>query len=213
MQKIGYVVFYILHKTFVKIEIKGKENLLNIKNPVILASNHTSELDVTAIPLIFPFFSTFLPTYFVANPMEKYNNFGWRSYIYGAVFFNMLGAYSVHSGYKDYEISLEDHIDLLEMGRTVFIFPEGKRTGDGYLNPGRGGLGYLVYTTRATVVPIAINTFHDITWKKYFGRKRKVVLTILKPIKADEIATVLDPVVKDYQYTSQMVLDRIEKVL
>lgn len=213
LQKVGYIVFYLLHRTFVRIEVKGKENLLNVKGPVILASNHTSELDATTIPLALSFFSPLYPIYYVANPMDKYNNFGWRSYIYGTVFFNALGAYSVHSGYKDYAISLEDHIDLLEMGRTVFIFPEGKRTNDGKLSPGRGGLGYLVYKTRATVVPMAIDTFYDINWRKYFGFKRKVVLTVLPPINADEIATVLNPEVKDYQNTSQLVMDKIGEVL
>jgi len=193
--------------------MRGKENLKGLKGPLIIASNHTSELDVTVIPLILPFFSSIYPVYYVTNPMEKYNNFGWRSYIYGAVFFNALGGYSVHSGFHDYSISLEDHIDLLEKGRTVFIFPEGKRTNDGKLSPAHGGLGYMVYTTGATVIPIVVNTLYKINYKEYFSRKRKIIITVLPPIKADEIATVINPVVKDFQHTSQIVLDKIEKVL
>ena len=89
LQKIGYVIFFLLYKIFVLIEIRGKEHFKNISGPVILAANHTSELDVTAIPLILPFFSKLSPIYFVANQTEKYKTFGWRGYIYGGIFFNL----------------------------------------------------------------------------------------------------------------------------
>src|SRR6185369_10086479 len=90
LQKIGYIVFFILYKVFLRIEIKGREHLKSIHGPIIIASNHTSELDPTVLPLVLSFFSAFYPLYFVANPVEKYKTFGWRSYIYGGKFFNML---------------------------------------------------------------------------------------------------------------------------
>lgn len=213
LQKVGYVVFFVLHKIFVKIEVKGRENLIGINKPVIFASNHTSELDVTASPLVLGFFSRFYPLYYVSDAKEKFKSFGWRNYIYGGIFFNCLGGYSIHSGFKDYETSLETFIALLERGESVFIFPEGKRTVDGKLSRARGGLGFMVYETDATVVPVAINTFHEMNWKKYFGMTRKVTITILKPIKSEELIEVDDPVVEDYQKASRKVLDKIAVVL
>ncbi len=210
LQKVGYLVFYFLHKIFVRIEVRGRENLLGLKGPVILAANHTSELDVTVTPLILGFFSYLYPLYCVTDPKEKFKTFGWRNYIYGGLFFNILGGYPIHSGHHDYSVSLENHLELLKQGRTVFIFPEGKRTRDGNLNPGRGGLGFMVYETKATVIPIFINTFFGIGWKDYFSFSKKVVITILDPLFSNELITTASPGVEDFRLASQKVLDRIQ---
>jgi len=214
-QKIAYVVFFLLYKLFVKIEIRGKEHLLGISRPIILTPNHTHELDVTAIPLVLPFFSSFLPIYFVANSTEKFKTFGWRSYIYGGVFFNLLGGYAVYSGHKNYAISLDNHIRLLRKKQTICIFPEGKRTRDGQLNPARGGLGYLVHTTGATVVPITIDTFFNMSVWDFFTRRRKVIITVCTPIPAlsFEIMTKQNPTVDDYRGVGERVLQMINDKL
>ncbi|MES2213257.1 MAG: lysophospholipid acyltransferase family protein [Patescibacteria group bacterium] len=213
LQKIGYVIFLILHEVFVRLEIRDTENIQNLTSPIILATNHTSELDVTALPLIFPMFSKIFPIYFVTNQTEKYRTFGWRSYIYGGVFFNCLGGYAVYSGHKDYAMSLEDHIKLLKNGQTLWIAPEGKRTRDGNMNPARGGLGFLVHTTQAVVLPIAINTFFNMSFWDFITFKRKVVITIGKPMKPGEIININNPTVTDFREGSQRVLDRIHGMM
>lgn len=213
LQKVGYVVFFILHKFFVHLEVRGRENLENIDGPIIIATNHTSELDTVAVHLVLPLFSKFYPIYYIANPTEKYKTFGWRSYIYGGAFFNMLGGYAVHSGHHDYAVSLEDHINLLKKGSTILIYPEGKRTLDGEMNPARGGLGYMVYATKATVVPVAINTFFNMSPLEYFLARRKVIMTILPPMYPKEVIDVESPTVEDFRFAGQKVLDRIKEAL
>ncbi len=216
MQKVGFAVFYILHKTFVRIKIEGRDNLAGLKGqgrPVIIAANHTSELDVTASPLVLGFISPLYPLYYITAPKDVFNSFGWRNYIYGGIFFNILGGYPIRSGFKDYETSLETFIDLLDQRQTVFIFPEGKRTQDGKIGNSRGGLGFLVYETGATVVPVAINTFFDMAWWKYFGFQRRVKITILKPVLAEELAVVDDPGVEDYRGATHKVMEKIAEVL
>ena len=211
LQKVGYIVFFIIYKIFLSIEVRGKENFKGLKGPVIIAANHTSELDVTTSAMTLPFFSPLLPMYYVTNPKEKYNTFGWRNYIYGGIFFNWLGGYPIHSGFKDYEISLENHLDILDNNGTVYIFPEGKRSEDGKPGPARGGLGFLVFETGATVVPVAINSFYGLTWKEFLLRKRKVTIEVLKPITLEELFETDEPVVDDYRRASQIVMDRISE--
>lgn len=212
-QKVAYVVFFLLYKTFVSIKIEGKENLAGLKGPIILAPNHTSELDVTIIPLTLSFFSNLYPIYFVSNSQERYNTFGWRNYIYGGTFFNLLGGYPVYLGQRNYTLALNDHIELLKKGHTVCIFPEGKRTENGELSPGRGGLGCMAYMTGATVVPIAINTFFSVKPWDFFLRRKKVVVTVLKPLTSPELFTTSNPTVMDFQHASQKVVDSIKKEL
>jgi 1-acyl-sn-glycerol-3-phosphate acyltransferase len=81
-----------------RLEIIGTENLKEIKGPIIIAPNHTSELDPTVIPLIFPFLSLKLPIYSVIYPIEKYKtkDWKWKRFIYGKLFFNLLGGYSTY---------------------------------------------------------------------------------------------------------------------
>jgi 1-acyl-sn-glycerol-3-phosphate acyltransferase len=215
LQKFGYVLFFLFYKFFVSLEVRGRENLAGLSGPVILAGNHTSELDATALPLCLPLFSKLFPIYFVSNPTEKFKTFGWRKFFYGGVFFNMLGAYPIHSGKKNYAISLHNHIKLLRKGKTICIFPEGKRTLDGRMNPAHGGLGYLSYVTGATVVPIVIDTFFNITPVDFFLRRRKVTITICKPLPVSKIVCpeIKNPSVPNFRAGGQIVLNRIEEKL
>ncbi len=180
---------------------------------LIFAANHTSELDPAIFALVLPYLSAHFPLYFVANPKEKFKTFGWRSYFYGGKFFNMLGAYPIISGQKNYEVALQHYIELLQAGRTVCIFPEGGRTKDGSLLVGHGGVAYLSYTTRSTVVPIAINTFFDLSWKTFFLRKRKVVVTVGVPIRSKEIVSGINPTIEDFRRGGSLVMDRIGELL
>ncbi len=215
LQKVAWIVFSFLYYSFLHLEIRGKENLKNLKKPIILAPNHTGEMDVTVIPLVLPFFSSFYPIYFLTNQREKYkqSKFGWRRYIYGGLFFDILGGSPVYSGYKDYATALENHVFLLEKGNTISLFPEGKMTLDGHIGPARGGLGYLVHTTGATVVPIAISTFYNISFWDFITRKRKVVITVCKPMTKEEIINIENPTVEDFRAASKKVLDRIEQII
>ncbi len=215
LQKIGYAVFFLVYKLFVHIEIRGKEHITGLTGPVILASNHTHELDVTAIPLVLPFFSHLYPIYFVSNLQEKYKTFGWRSYIYGGIFFNMLGGYAVHSGSHDYAVSLVDHMQILKNGGTLWMAPEGKRTRDGRMNPARGGLGYLVHATGATVLPIAIDTFFNMSVWDFFTFQRRVVISVGAPMFHNTLmpAEITQDFVETCRHGGQIVLDTIEGMM
>ncbi len=213
LQKIGYVIVWIAYNLFFQLEIRGAENVKNIKGPVIFASNHTSELDPPIFALILPFFSRLFPVYYVALSKERYKQFGWRSYFYGGVLFNFFGAYPLTVGKKNYEVALENHINLLKLGRTVAIFPEGKRSKDGKLAEGHGGVAYLSYTTSTPIVPIAINTFFDLSWKTFLLRWRKVVVTVGEPMETSSIVPEKNPTIDDFKRGGQRVMDRIKGLM
>lgn len=211
LQNLFFVFFLPIYKFFVRLEIKGIENLKNLKGPIIIAPNHTSELDPTIIPLIFPFLSKSLPIYSVIYPIGRYKtpDWKWRRYIYSKLFFNLLGGYSSYSGSKDYAVSLKDHVTLLKKGRTVCIFPEGKCTIDGNISNAHGGLGFLAFETNATIVPLVIDTFFNLTFLDFIMRRRKVGMTILTPIKKNEIIKTSIPTVDDFRNASQIVMNVI----
>ncbi len=215
IQNLFFVFFLPIYKTFLRLEIKGEENLKNLKGPIILAPNHTNELDPTVIPLIFPFFSKLLPIYSVIYPIAKYKTpeWKWRRYIYGEFFFQILGGYPTYSGNKDYRVALMDHITLLKKGRTVCIFPEGKCTLDGNLNKAHGGIGYLAYVTKATIVPLSINTFFGLSLKDFVLRRKKLILTILPPVTFNDLIKTERPTVEDFKTAGDMVIGRIREAI
>jgi len=193
LQKIGYVIFFVLYKVFVRLEIKRVGNLEKETGPFIFAFNHTHELDATLFPFVVPFWSCHTPIFAVSAPQEKYKAFGWRGFLYGGKFFNALGAYSVFSGQQNYAYALQTHEAILKNGYSVCIFPEGKRTLDGSIGPARGGLGYLVYASGVPVVPVAINTFYKMSPRDFFLRKRSITITIGHPLHIP----VADPATKE----------------
>lgn len=210
LQKIGYIVFFILYKVFMHLEVKGLGNLEKEKGPFIFAFNHTHELDSTAIPLVLPFWSRHFPLFFVSAAKERYKTFGWRGFLYGGAFFNALGAYSVFSGQHNYAYALQTHEELLKKGYSMCIFPEGKRTPDGAIGPARGGLGYLVDASGVPVVPVAISGFFNISATDFFLGRRKLVLTVGEPMRI----VVSEPHTKEaYVGAGEEVLREIGKML
>lgn len=158
-----------------RLQIEGIENLK--KGPYIFASNHIGELDSIFIGLSLP--STYRPLYAVSQNKGHYSDFGWKQHIYGGRLFEMIGAYPVNKGCKDYSISLSKHVDLIKNGKNMLIFPEGRwRDYPSQKLEAKGGVGYLSKETKSPVVPVYIEGLSDFNIRVIFG----------KPIYSDELS-------------------------
>lgn len=215
IQSLFFIFFLPVYKFFIHLEIRGKENIKYLKGPIIIAPNHTSEFDPTVIPFVTHFLSSILPIYSVIYPIHKYNNldFGWRRHIYNDFFFKIIGGCPTCPGSRDYEKSLQNHIALLKNNRTIGIFPEGRCTTDGNIGKAHGGMGYLAYKTNATVVPLAINTFYNLSLKDFLLRRKKITITVLPPISSRDLINTSNPQVSDFQKAGDLVLEKIRKVI
>jgi 1-acyl-sn-glycerol-3-phosphate acyltransferase len=172
-----------LFKIFCNFKVSGLNNLDDIKKPIIFAPNHSSEWDGILVRVALPFFSkNFSPMYFVSMLKEFYKDSGWRKLIYGGIIFNLLGAYPVYFGKKDYSYSLQNHIKILKNGGNVCIFPEGRRTKDGNFGEAHGGVCFLSYATGAPIVPVFIKGLVRLRWWQLFSFKREVSIVFGKPV-------------------------------
>ena len=74
-------------------------------------------------------------------------------------------------------------LDHLKAGKPVVIFPEGTRTEDGQLHPGRPGIGYLVEESQCQVIPAYISgTFKVLPMKAKWPRLFPVTVAFGKSI-------------------------------
>lgn len=163
-------------KIFVCFHSTGLEHLAKIKGPVIFAPNHAHPIDVVLLPLALPLWSRFSPLYFVSHERAFYKDpaFGLGKYLYGGLIFQMLGAYAIVAGTKDYATSLMAHTLILEDGGSVVIFPEGKFSKDGTLGEAHGGVGYLAHETSLPVIPVYINGTAKVTAFSFFTFRNKI---------------------------------------
>ena len=197
---------------FTKFEVKGLENLTNLKPGIIIASNHLSELDPIIIGSVLPLFSPLRPAFYTSRGKGLYQRPSWRRPFYGGLLFKLLGAYPVIIGAHDYSKSLTAHARIVKHGGTMVIFPEGSRSKDGQMREGKGGVMYLSDITAAPIVPVAISGVFQMTAKKFFSRKAHITLTFGKPLSALEILPHNKRDFHEYTLAAQTVMAEIHKL-
>ncbi|QAY64036.1 1-acyl-sn-glycerol-3-phosphate acyltransferase [Xylanimonas allomyrinae] len=120
------------------------------RGPVILASNHLSFLDSILIPLVVPRQVTFIAK------AEYFTGRGIKGRI-SRWFFTTMGNIPVdRDDPRAGQRSLEDALRVLEGGGAFGIYPEGTRSRDGRLHPGRTGVAWLALAAHTPVVPVAL---------------------------------------------------------
>ena len=184
-QRLAWVPLRVLTSIFGSLEIRGVENAQKIKGPMVIASNHISELDPFLIVACFSFFSPHIPLFYVSREKGFYKK-GWRTKVYGGTFFRMMGAYPAYTGLNDYEQALRHHLEIIKK-RSVCIFPMGGIHLENEHAKAKGGVSYLAKTTSLPILPIRIQGLEKITFKEFFGGERKVIVTFGKPLYAKDI--------------------------
>jgi len=172
----------IILKACAHFTVRGTENLETLPRGVIFAANHSSEADPIVVPAALPFFSKHLGVFYTSREQSFYRRSGWRQKIYGGTLFKLWGAYPVKAGTHDYETSLRNHIELLQKGKSVCIFPEGKKTDTGTIGEAKGGVGYLSLRTGRPVVPVAISGTYGLRLRNFIRGKSHIIVSFGKPL-------------------------------
>lgn len=216
LQRLAWGPLRFFFVVFCDLRVKGLENITNSKGPMIIASNHVSELDPLLIVAGFPFFSKQLPLYFVSREREFYQKRK-VALFYGGTFFRMMGAYRAYVGLKDYERALRHHIEIIEKGHNVCIFPTGRRCPVNEEVQARGGVSFLAQRTCAPILPVLIQGAEKITWPEFFGGKRKITVTFGNPLYAQDILQGTDKALanngqNEYKIASEILMKKISQL-
>jgi len=145
--------------------------------PVLLVSNHQSNLDPPAISSSI----TRRQLWFVAK--EELFRKKLSAWLIGS-----LNSIPLKLGESDAR-AIKQVVHRLKQGGAVLIFPEGSRTTDGRVHPFKRGVLVLVKRARCPVVPVAIEGPFDI-WPKG-GKMRlssaRIAVRFGEPIPAEEL--------------------------
>lgn len=172
------------------VKISGVENAKQVRGNAIVASSHATELDPLMIVACLPFFSNLLPLIYVVKPKNFYsaNWKGLRKILYGGTFFRLIGGYEAYTGMNNYDKALANHLQALEQGLSVCIFPVGRWHASDEYKSAKGGVAYLAAKTNLPIIPVHIQGIdNDTKTKDYFGRKPKLTITFGKPLYAKDI--------------------------
>jgi len=191
----------------------GRENLKGLSRGVIFAANHGSELDPILVPASLNPFSAVMPIFYVAREREFYEKDGFSKYIYGGFWFKLWGAYPAYMGKKDYAFSLQEHIKILNAGKSILMFPEGEKTKNGEVGNGKGGIAFLAHTTGVPIVPVAMSGHFKMRPIDFLLRRRSLAINYGKPIYPTELFSKgSNPTLDEYKSAAQIVMGKIAEL-
>lgn len=159
-----------LFRGLLTLEVEGTENLAGIEPPVLFASNHQSDLDTPAIFAALPR----RWRYRVAPAMSQDYFRAWLQpgsapflermktmveYFMATEFFN---AYPLPQRMSGVRRALKYTGELIDLRYCPLVYPEGKRTPDGSLQPFKSGIGLMATRLHTAVVPIHIKGLFEI---------------------------------------------------
>ncbi|CAN5890109.1 AMP-binding protein [soil metagenome] len=173
-------------------KIIGQNRLDEVRGPVIFICNHVSVVDHALVLLALP--GEFRRKMAIAmdgellrewlHPERRAGLMTRARYLFQyflvVLFFNVF-AMPHKSGFRQ---SFAFAGELMDRGYSLLIFPEGKRTEDGQLNPFRPGTGLLISKLNASVVPLRIEGLWELKRaNRHFARSGEVTVTMGEPLR------------------------------
>lgn len=163
--------YFLFFKVFNRLEILN-EHRIPRSRPLILASNHSSNLDPPVIGSVFKERLRYIAKASLFTPAP----FGFVLRTLGAV--PVSREDEAKAG-----MVLKMFLRFLDKGENVLIFPEGKRSPDGHLQALEGGVALLSLKSKRLLLPVYIRgTFQALPTGKNLPRAVKITVNYGFPI-------------------------------
>lgn len=204
---------------FCALEIKGIENIKNVKGNMIIASNHLSEMDPLLIVSILPFFSRKLPLIYVSRQKNLYTSSNWSKWkqiAYGGTFFKMIGSWPSYKGLNNYKLALPHHLEVINRGGNAAIFPYGGIVHGEEKPKARGGVSFLAHETKTPVIPLKISGTENFTLQNILSGKKRVTFSFGSPMYVKDIFEDKEPTLNenrnDFETAAEIIMKRVEEL-
>jgi 1-acyl-sn-glycerol-3-phosphate acyltransferase len=181
-----------------RFQVSGREEVPQ-HGGVLIAANHASYLDIP----------------FLGAALRRRAWFLGRQDLFGVPglrrFFRWLGWIPIRVDRLDRQ-GFGEAVELLRQGRLVVIYPEGRRSVDGRLEPGKPGIGMIVAETGCPVLPAYIDGTHAaLPPGSRRLRLRPIRVIFGKPIDFSR-ERLCYPRREFYRYVSETVMARIAEL-
>jgi 1-acyl-sn-glycerol-3-phosphate acyltransferase len=164
--RISYGLFFLTLKLFFRLEIKGKKNIPQ-KGPAIVVANHTSLLD----PFVVTCCTDRIIHWLVASWVFRIKPFSF--------FAKRVPFLKVEPGKGNNKEALKQAMNLLSQDRLIGVFPEGKLSRNGELNPFLSGAAYIGIKSKVPIIPLYIDgTYRAFRRDKIFLKWPKISVII-----------------------------------
>lgn len=190
----------LITRFFVKINVEGLQNLNNLQFPVIFMPNHISYIDALVLELAMPKKIRKTLSFAAARDVlyDQYKNYA----LFIEIAFN---SFPIQRGeHENIKQGLDNIGQMLDLGYSVVLFPEGRMSKTGTLQDLRRGAGLIATEMDAWIVPVKIIGTNDIVPydKVFFTKQGSVTVRLGKPIKfknSDSYSLAIDKIHKAMQ--------------
>ena len=201
---IGWSLFRFIYATYFRWRVFHPERVPKTGS-VILASNHLSFLDP---PLVGSGLDRSI-NYLARKTLFRYPGIGALLRSWNAVPVDRDGGSAA---------GLKEILDRLKRGGAIIMFPEGTRSLDGKLQPGRSGIGLAIIKSSAPVIPVRVfGTFEAYGKGVKFPRPHRVQVKYGQPMQFTKLRTEAKGCSKDrlkeiYQEVANELMAEIAKL-
>lgn len=161
-------LFLPLFRHYITLDIAGLPNLDAVTPPVIFAANHSSHLDTITLTAALPaeWRGKLAPA---VRQQHFFPSAGWptmrRRVGMRALYYlccGLFNAYPLSQDLGQVRDSLRYTGELVEAGFCPLVYPEGKLTPDGSLQPFQSGIGLMSQRLEVPVVPVHLRGLFDV---------------------------------------------------
>ena len=163
-----------LARVFAWVRVSGLEHLRDLEGPVVFAANHQSHMDTPAFLWALParwryrvavaMAKEFFKPHFFPDQHTRRERFtNGLNYYLSSLFFNAFPLPQREAGARQ---TLRYIGELVTDGWSVLIYPEGKRTMEGEINPFRPGIGMIGARLGVPVVPVRLEGLEKVLHQK-----------------------------------------------
>lgn len=192
---IRFAVHYLLLRPAVFIlgwpRIVGRKNLRGVNGPLLVVCNHIDDVDVGFVQTALPFHLRHkLATAAGGEALQALRtppadrnvflrSFDRMEWFFGVMLLNLFPL-PRQAGFRDSFVFAGESVDR---GYSILVFPEGRHTIDGNMNPFRSGIGLLAENLGIPVLPMRIDGLFEVKRaRKRIARPYRICVKIGSPI-------------------------------
>jgi 1-acyl-sn-glycerol-3-phosphate acyltransferase len=195
-----WIIVRALARLLFRLQIVGAQHVPS-SGGLLIAANHASYLDIPMLGCALPRRVSFL------GRMDLFSG------LVGAVL-RYLGWIPIRRGRVDRK-AFDDAVRRLKAGQVVVVYPEGSRSQDGQLQPGKPGVGMILEAAGCPVMPALLDgTYEALPPGAKWIRLRPIRVVFGAPMDfSPELKAASEETKKVvYQQISQEIMDRIAEL-